>query len=124
MYITPVAKSIGSILVGDLVIFTYLPDDRKRYNFAQRIAVVVKPVIRDAKTGNFLLTVVKVAIDGSSRLKSLVTYIRISVVYPKTHIGHTSCLTLRVISLELIQKRGIINYVTSISTRTRDRSVG
>ena len=63
MDVTPVSKSMGSILVGDLLAFTYRPDDKKRYNLSQRLALVVRPVIRDAKTGNVLLTVVKVPLD-------------------------------------------------------------
>jgi hypothetical protein len=65
VYVTPVSKSMGSILVGDLVAFTYLPDDSKRYDLGQRLAVVVLPVMRDGKSGKLLLTVVKVPLSGS-----------------------------------------------------------
>ena len=64
--VTPVSKSMGSILVGDLVSFTYRPDNRKRYDLSQRLAVVVRPVMRDGKSGKLLLTVVKVPLSGSS----------------------------------------------------------
>lgn len=62
--VTPVAKSMGSLRVGDLVAFTYRPDNRNKYTLGQRLALVVRPVIRDAKTGNVLLTVVKVPFSG------------------------------------------------------------
>ena len=63
--VTPVPKSMGSIFVGDLIIFTYRPEDRKKYYMGQKLAVVVKPVIRDGRSGNLLLTVAKVALTGS-----------------------------------------------------------
>jgi hypothetical protein len=66
VYITPVSKSMGSILVGDLISFAYWPDDRKKYGLGTKLAVVVRPVMRDGKSGKLLLTVVKVPLTGSS----------------------------------------------------------
>ncbi len=62
--VTPVPKSIGSIKVGDLLAFSYRPNDKNKYLNGQRLALVVKPVIKDAKTGNLLLTVVKIPFLG------------------------------------------------------------
>ena len=72
-HVAIVPKSDSCGMVGDFLIF--------RYNLgegigsrAQRLAMIVTPVTKDARTGNLLLTVVKVPpgdISSISELKNL-----------------------------------------------------
>ncbi len=90
--VTPVPKSMGSIFVGDLLIFTYRPDNRKKYYLGQKLAVVVEPVIRDGRSGNLLLTVAKVALTGSLSPDNLADLYK-SVANTKTSLYRTYILS-------------------------------
>lgn len=52
----PVAKASSAIRVGDVLIFKY----RKGRNTVEKTVVTVRPVEKDARTGNSLLTCVKI----------------------------------------------------------------
>lgn len=58
VYISPIAKSSSSIQVGDVLIFKY----KYEGTIQEKVVVTVKPVEKDAKTGNSLLTCVKITL--------------------------------------------------------------
>lgn len=57
----PKSKSCGE--VGDFLIFRYTVDAASWAPHAQRVGMIVRPIIKAPKTGNLLLTVVKVPTD-------------------------------------------------------------
>ena len=68
----PVSKSSAGIKVGDILVFKYKLLNRVK----ERTVLVVRPVEKDAKTGNSLLTCVKVTLPNeitSDYIKNLYT---------------------------------------------------
>lgn len=60
----PVSKSSAGIKVGDILVFKYKLLNRVK----ERTVLVVRPVEKDAKTGNSLLTCVKVTLPNEITL--------------------------------------------------------
>jgi len=66
----PVAKSISCAVPGEVVFFRYSLGTGKGSR-AMRMVLVVQPVVKDAKTGNLLLTGFKLPDGGSYTPESL-----------------------------------------------------
>lgn len=62
--VTPVPKSRSSLSVGDIVAFDYRPEDPISHDSGSRIALLVRPIFRYARTRNLHMTCVKIPVSA------------------------------------------------------------